>query len=138
MGKKAVNIMIGIDCEGMKDVLGVWMSEVESSKFWLSVLTEVKNRGVKDIFIACVDGLTGFSDAINTVFPQTEVQRCIVHQIRNCCKFVKSCQPPLHRAGVCAMLQMVVKSQRVLQNVADLLRFSFLFISPSIFRFHFK
>ena len=88
VGKKAVNIMIGIDCEGMKDVLGIWMNDVESAKFWLSVLTEVKNRGVKDVLIACVDGLTGFSEAINTVFPKTEVQRCIVHQIRNCCKFV--------------------------------------------------
>ena len=88
VGNKAVNIMIGVDCEGMKDVLGIWMNAVESAKFWLSVLTEVKNRGDKDVLIACVDGLTGFSEAINTVFPKTEVQRCIVHQIRNCCKFV--------------------------------------------------
>ena len=86
--KKAVYIAIGIDSEGMKDVLGIWIGNNESAKFWLSVLTEIKNRGVNDILIACIDGLSGFDKAIATVYSQTEVQRCIVHHIRYCCKFV--------------------------------------------------
>ncbi|MDA8575942.1 IS256 family transposase [Candidatus Marinamargulisbacteria bacterium] len=86
--KKAVYLALGIDCTGMKDVLGIWIGENENSKYWLSVLTELKNRGVQDILIACVDGLSGFSEAIETVFPLAEVQRCIVHHIRYCSKFV--------------------------------------------------
>jgi putative transposase len=86
--KKAIYIAMAIDCEGMKDVLGIWVGENESSKYWLSVLTELKNRGVNDILICCVDGLSGFEDAINTAFPRTQIQRCVVHQIRYCCKFV--------------------------------------------------
>jgi len=86
--KKAVYLAIGIDSEGMKDVLGVWIGGNESSKYWLTVLTELKNRGVQDIFISCIDGLKGFEQAINTAFPKTEIQRCIVHQVRYCCKFV--------------------------------------------------
>lgn len=86
--KKAVYIAIGIDLNGMKDVLGMWVGENESAKFWLSVMNEIKNRGTEDILIACVDGLTGFTDAIGAVYPQTEIQQCIIHQIRNCTKFV--------------------------------------------------
>ena len=86
--KKAVYIAIGIDSEGMKDVLGVWIGGSESAKYWLGVLTELKNRGVQDILICCIDGLKGFEQAIGTVFPQTEIQRCIVHQVRYSCKFV--------------------------------------------------
>lgn len=86
--KKAVYLALAVDCEGMKDVLGIWVGGNESSKYWLSVLTELKNRGVQDIFIACVDGLSGFAEAISAVFPKTEIQRCIVHQVRYCCKFV--------------------------------------------------
>ena len=88
--KKAIYIAMGIDCDGMKDVLGIWVEGTlnESAKYWLSVLTELKNRGVKDILISCIDGLSGFSEAIQAVFPQTDIQRCIVHQIRYCCKFV--------------------------------------------------
>ena len=85
---KSVYIALGINCLGKKEVLGLWISENEGSKFWLSVLTEINNRGVKDIFIACVDGLTGFPDAINTVFPETRVQLCIVHLIRNTLKYI--------------------------------------------------
>lgn len=86
--KKAVYIAIGIDLEGQKDILGMWIGEAESSKFWLSIMNEIKNRGVRDILIASVDGLNGFSEAIRAVFPMTEIQRCIVHQIRNSTKFI--------------------------------------------------
>ena len=74
--------------DGYKELLGMWLNETEGSKFWLSVLTELTNRGVKDIFIACVDGLTGFPEAIHTAYPQTKVQLCIVHQVRNSLKYV--------------------------------------------------
>jgi len=86
--KKAVYIAIGVDLNGIKDVLGMWVGENESAKFWLSVMNEIKNRGVDDILIACVDGLTGFTDAIGAVYPQTEIQQCIIHQIRNSTRFV--------------------------------------------------
>lgn len=86
--KKAVYIAIGVDLNGIKDVLGMWVGENESAKFWLSVMNEIKNRGTEDILIACVDGLTGFTDAIGAVYPQTEIQQCIIHQIRNCTRFV--------------------------------------------------
>jgi transposase-like protein len=85
---KAAYIAIGTDLEGMKEVFGIWLGAIESSKFWLGVLNGLKNRGVKDILIATSDGLTGFSEAINTAFPETDVQRCIVHQIRNSMKYV--------------------------------------------------
>lgn len=86
--KKAVYIAIGIDLEGRKDVLGMWVGENESAKFWATVLNGLKNRGVEDIFIACTDNLTGFSTAIEAVFPKTELQNCIVHQLRNSSKYV--------------------------------------------------
>ena len=86
--KKAVYIAIGIGTDGIRDVLGMWIGENESAKFWTSVMNGLKNRGVDDILIACVDGLTGFPDAIAAVFPDTEIQRCIIHQIRNNTKFV--------------------------------------------------
>jgi len=86
--KKAVYIAIGVDLNGIKDVLGLWVGENESAKFWLSVMNEIKNRGVDDILIACVDGLTGFVDAIGAVYPKTEIQQCIIHQIRNSTRFV--------------------------------------------------
>jgi len=86
--KKAVYIAIGVDLNGSKDVLGMWVGENESAKFWLSVMNEIKNRGVDDILITCVDGLTGFVEAIEAVYPKTEIQKCIIHQIRNSTKFV--------------------------------------------------
>lgn len=85
---KAVYVALGVNCEGRKELMGLWISENEGSKFWLSVLTELNNRGVKDIFIACVDGLTGFPEAINTVFPKTKIQLCIVHMVRNSLRYV--------------------------------------------------
>ncbi len=86
--KKSAYLAIGINLEGLKDVLGIWLEETEGAKFWLKVMTEIKNRGVKDIFIACVDGLKGFPDAIEAVFPKTEIQLCIVHMVRNSLRFV--------------------------------------------------
>ena len=85
---KAAYTAIGVDLDGIKDVLGIWIGENESSKYWLSVINEIKNRGTKDILIASVDGLNGFPEAIKAVFPDTEIQRCILHQIRNSTKFI--------------------------------------------------
>lgn len=85
---KAVYLAIGITMDGVKEVLGMWVSENEGAKFWLQVVTELKNRGVQDIFIACVDGLKGFPEAIETVFPDTQVQLCIVHMVRHSLKYV--------------------------------------------------
>ncbi len=86
--KLAAYVILGITCEGKKDVLTIQVGENESAKYWLSVLNELKNRGVKDILIICADGLTGIKDAISTAFPQTEYQRCLVHQVRNTLKYV--------------------------------------------------
>ncbi|MCG8565062.1 MAG: IS256 family transposase [Desulfobacterales bacterium] len=86
--KKSVYLALGINTEGHKELLGIWLAENEGAKFWLSVLTELQNRGLKDIFIACVDGLKGFPDAINAVYPETKVQLCIVHMVRNSLKYV--------------------------------------------------
>ncbi len=85
---KAVYLTLGVNMEGQKELLGMWLSETEGAKFWLNVLTELQNRGVKDILIACVDGLKGFPDAINTAFPETQIQLCIVHMVRNSVKYV--------------------------------------------------
>jgi putative transposase len=85
---KAIYLALGVNIEGHKELLGMCISEKEGAKFWLSVLTELQNRGVNDILIACVDGLKGFPEAINTVFPQTQVQLCIVHMVRNSMKYV--------------------------------------------------
>ena len=86
--KKAVYIAIGINMEGTREVLGMWIGENESAKFWLSVLNGLKNRGLEDILIACVDGLSGFPSAIEAAYPKTEIQQCIIHQIRNSTKYV--------------------------------------------------
>jgi transposase-like protein len=90
VNNKACYTCLGIDKKGHKDLLGIWIGESEGANFWLSVLTEIRNRGVKDILIACVDGLKGFPEAINTVFPETEVQLCIIHQIRNSLRYIAS------------------------------------------------
>lgn len=85
---KAVYLAIGVNMNGIKEVLGMWTSENEGAKFWLQVVTELKNRGVKEIFIACVDGLKGFPEAIESVFPKTQVQLCIVHMVRHSLNYV--------------------------------------------------
>ena len=85
---KSIYLALGVNGDGQKELLGMWIAENEGAKFWLSVLTELKNRGVQDILIACVDGLSGFPEAINAAFPKTKVQLCIVHLIRNSLKYV--------------------------------------------------
>lgn len=84
----AVSLALVINIEGQKELLGMWLAENEGAKFWLSVLTELKNRGLQDILIACVDGLKGFPDAINSVYLQTHIQLCIIHMVRNSLKYV--------------------------------------------------
>jgi transposase-like protein len=87
---KAVYTLLGLTLEGKKEVLGLYLSENEGANHWLTVLTDIQNRGVEDILIACVDGLTGFPEAISSLYPQTEIQLCIIHQIRNSLKYVAS------------------------------------------------
>ncbi|AEF80082.1 IS256 family transposase [Leadbettera azotonutricia] len=85
---KSVYVALGVNFEGQKEVLGLWIAENEGAKFWMGVLNEIKNRGVEDILIACMDGLTGFPEAVRAVFPKTRIQLCIVHMVRNSTKFV--------------------------------------------------
>ncbi len=106
---KAVYIALGINLNGEKEVLGLWIQENEEAKFWLSVLTKFQTRGVQDMFIACVDGLTGFPDAINAVFPQTKIQLCIVHMVRNSLRFVSWKE----RKEVAAVLRSIYRSVSV-------------------------
>ncbi len=100
---KCVYSVLGINMEGQKEILGTWISENESASFYASICADLKNRGVWDIFIACHDNLTGLSDAINAVFPKTRNQLCIIHQIRNSCKFV----PYKDRKEICADLKKI-------------------------------
>lgn len=85
---KAAYVVLGIGLDGRKDILGVWIGENESAKFWLSVMNDLKNRGIKDVYVFCVDGLTGFREAINAVFPKSQIQRCIIYQIRSSTRYV--------------------------------------------------
>ena len=87
---RAIYNVIGVDSNGYKDLLGMYVSQSEGAKFWMQVLSDLKNRGVEDILIACVDGLSGFPDAIESVFPKTNVQLCVVHQIRNSLKYINA------------------------------------------------
>jgi transposase-like protein len=100
---KAVYLAIGVTMNGDKEVLGLWLAQTEGAKFWLQVVTELKNRGVQDIFVACVDGLKGFPEAIGAVFPHTAVQLCIVHMVRHSLNYV----PWKRRAEVAADLKRV-------------------------------
>ena len=88
MLNKALYLVLAVDLNGQKDLLGMWIAQTEGAKFWLSVLTELQNRGVKDIFSACVDGLGGLPEAIETVYPRTRVQLCMVHMVRNSLRYV--------------------------------------------------
>lgn len=85
---KAAYVVLGINMDGCKDILGIWIGEHESAKFWLNVLNDLKNRGVQSVYVFCVDGLTGFCEAISSVYPKAQIQRCIIHQIRSSTKFV--------------------------------------------------
>jgi len=116
---KAVYLAIGINIDGAKEVLGMWVSENEGAKFWLQVVTELKNRGVHDIFIACVDGLKGFPEAIETVFPNTQVQLCIVHMVRNSLKYVSWKQ----RKEVAGDLKVIYQSATAEQAEMELTAF---------------
>ena len=100
---KCVYSVLGIDLEGQKEILGTWLSENESASFYASICADLKNRGVSDIFVACHDNLTGLSEAINSIFPKTKNQLCIIHQVRNSCKFV----PYRDRKAVCADLKKI-------------------------------
>src|SRR6202171_833787 len=103
---KAIYVAIGVNMQGNKEVLGLWAGQAEGAKFWLQVITELKNRGVADIFIVCVDGLKGFPEAIAAVFPKTAVQLCIVHQVRASLNYVSWKQ----RKAVAADLQLIYRS----------------------------
>lgn len=117
---KAIYLALGVDMEGHKELLGMWLSENEGSKFWLSVLTELQNRGLSDIFIACVDGLKGFPEAINTVYPNTKIQLCIVHMVRNSLRFV----PWKDKKQVASDLKKIYSSLTVDEAERELLSFS--------------
>lgn len=104
--RKSMYLALGITTDGEKELLGLWLSETEGAKFWLSVLTELQNRGVRDIFIACVDGLTGFPDAIEAVYPQARVQLCLVHMVRHSVRYVGW----KDRKAVCADLKRIYTS----------------------------
>ena len=117
---KAIYIALGINLEGHKELLGMWISENEGSKFWLSILTELQNRGIKDIFIACVDGLKGFPEAINTAFPDTKVQLCIVHMVRNSLRFVTW----KDRKAVAVDLKKIYSSPTVEEAERELINFT--------------
>ncbi|MEO6134494.1 MAG: IS256 family transposase [Ginsengibacter sp.] len=108
---RCVYNILGITTEGRKEILGIYVSESEGANFWLSVLTDLQNRGVKDILIACIDNLKGFAEAISTVFVQTEVQSCIVHQIRNSLKYVASKDQKIFMADLKPVYQAVNKSE---------------------------
>lgn len=116
---KAIYIALAINCEGHKEILGLWISENEGAKFWLSVLTELSNRGVKDLFIACVDGFSGFPEAINTVFPKTKIQLCIVHLVRNSLRYV----PHKDMKAVASDLKSIYRAITVEQAETALLSF---------------
>jgi len=117
---KAIYLAIGVTIEGYKEVLGLWMAQTEGAKFWLQVVTELKNRGVRDIFIACVDGLKGFPEAIESVFPQSEVQLCIVHLVRHSLNYVGWKQ----RKEVAADLKLIYTAATDLEAEQRLVEFS--------------
>ena len=130
---KAVYVALGITVEGEKELLGLWLSETEGAKFWLSVFTDLKNRGVEDCFIACVDGLKGLPEAIEAVFSKTQVQLCIVHKVRNSLKYV----PWKERKAVAADLRAIygaatlAEAEQALECFAERWDTKYPAISPS-------
>jgi putative transposase len=119
INNKAVYLALGIDQEGQKEVLGMWVSQNEGAKFWLSILTDLQNRGMKDVFIFCTDGLTGFPEAIEAVYPRSKIQLCIVHMIRNSTKFVNW----KDRKTLCGDLKSVYQAATMEQAELALLEF---------------
>lgn len=130
---KAIYLVIGVNLEGIKEVLGMWVAQTEGAKFWVGVVTELRNRGVEDIFIACVDGLKGLPEAIETIYPRTEVQQCIVHVVRQSLKYVNWKQ----RKEVAADLRMIYTSatreqaEMRLEEFAEKWNLQYPTISPS-------
>lgn len=119
ISNKAVYLALGVTMEGIKEVLGMWVAENEGAKFWLQVVTELNNRGVEDIFIACVDGLKGFPEAIETVFPRAQIQLCIVHMVRHSLKYVSWKQ----RKEVAADLKTIYQAATAEQAEINLTEF---------------
>jgi putative transposase len=117
---KAIHLALGVNLHGQKELLGMWMTQNESAKFWLSVLTELQNRGLKDIFIACCDGLTGFPNAIEAVFPKTQVQLCIVHMVRNSLSYVSY----KDRKAVAADLKLIYTARTETEAEQQLIAFA--------------
>jgi transposase-like protein len=117
---KAVYLALGVGINGLKDILGMWISENEGAKFWLSNLTELKNRGLQDILIACTDNLSGMNEAISAVYPKTDHQLCIVHQIRNSCKYVSY----KDRKKVCADLKGIYQAPTIDSAMSELDNFA--------------
>lgn len=113
---RAVYLALAVNTEGEKELLGLWIAKTEGAKFWLNVLTELKNRGMRDCFISCVDGLNGFREAIETIFPQTQVQLCIVHKVRRSLKYV----PWKERKAVAADLRRIYAAGTLIEADAAL------------------
>ena len=116
----AINVLVGIDINGMKEIIGFWSCENESAKFWLTVLNDLKSRGVKDVLIFSIDGLKGFKDAIKATYPESEIQRCIVHQIRYSTKFVNYKE----RKSICSDLKNIYEADNEEQALEALNKFS--------------
>jgi putative transposase len=140
---RAIYVAIGVNMQGRKEVLGLWMGQAEGAKFWLQVLTELNNRGVEDIFIACVDGLKGFPQAIETVFPKTQVQLCIVHLLRASLNYVSWKQrkqvaadlKPVYRASTAEEAQLrleefAIKWDRPYPTIAQMWRRNWEHVTP--------
>ncbi len=120
VSNKAIYLAIGVNLQGIKEVLGMWASENEGAKFWLGIITELKNRGVKDIFIACVDGLKGFPEAIETIYPKTQVQLCLVHLVRFSLAYVSYKE----RKAVAADLKLIYRAATIEEAEHKLSEFS--------------
>ncbi len=116
---KTMYVALAVNLRGEKELLGLWLADTEGAKFWLSVITDLKNRGVEDVLIACIDGLKGFPEAINTEFPQTEIQLCIVHQVRNSLRFVSW----KHDKAVTRDLKAIYQAPTEEQALVELSRF---------------
>jgi putative transposase len=140
---RAIYVAIGVNMQGRKEVLGLWMGQAEGAKFWLQVLTELNNRGLQDIFIACVDGLKGFPEAIETVFPKTQVQLCIVHLLRASLNYVSWKQrkqvaadlKPVYRASTAEEAQLrleefAIKWDRPYPTIAQMWRRNWEHVTP--------
>jgi len=140
---RAIYVAIGVNMQGRKEVLGLWMGQAEGAKFWLQVLTELNNRGLRDIFIACVDGLKGFPEAIETVFPKTQVQLCIVHLLRASLNYVSWKQrkqvaadlKPVYRASTAEEAQLrleefAIKWDRPYPTIAQMWRRNWDHVTP--------